>query len=116
MQLTANEETVLTRKVVGNMTDLLYTMAAYTVAQVVLFGLALLAYVRWKVPARDLIVLLRECRLLPPRRDCSRLFVQVQRKRVDDESMRGMTGWRLWPQRPCEEPGVSAAVALRSRS
>jgi hypothetical protein len=48
------------------MTDLLYTMAAYTVGQLALFGLALLAYVRWQVPMRDLIVLLRECRLRPP--------------------------------------------------
>lgn len=80
-----------TGKALRDMTDLLYTMAAYVLGQVALFALALFAYVRWQVPARDLIVLLRECRLLPPRRDCSGLFVQVQRKRVHDESTAGIT-------------------------
>jgi hypothetical protein len=68
------------------MNDLLYAMAAYAVGQVALFCLALLAYGRWQVPARDLIVLLRECRLTSTRRDCLGPFVRIQRKRISDES------------------------------
>jgi hypothetical protein len=50
------------------MTDLLFAIIAYAVCQVALFGLALLAYVHWRVPVRDLAVLLRECRPVFPRR------------------------------------------------
>jgi hypothetical protein len=44
------------------MTGLLFAVVAHVVCQVALFGLALLAYVHWSVPVRDLAVLLRECR------------------------------------------------------
>jgi hypothetical protein len=50
------------------MIDLLFAVVAYSVCQVALFGLALLAYVHWGVPVRDLAVLLRECKPAFPRR------------------------------------------------
>lgn len=99
------------------MTDLLFTMAAYVVGQVALFGLALLAYVRWRVPARDLKVLLQECRLMPSKHDCWRLFDQVQGKRDNDESMTGTTRSPLRVITPSHEArGAMAVTRPRSRT
>ena len=41
------------------MTDLVFAVAVCVVGQIALFVLSLIAYLHWKVPVRDLALLLR---------------------------------------------------------
>lgn len=48
------------------------TIGLLAVSRLVMFGLALVAHLRWKVPVRDLVQLLRASRLVPEKRPAKR--------------------------------------------